>query len=957
MLSRFQSLSCSWHGQTGRHTGVWVSGCWALSLLVLAVSFLFGAVPSTAAAAEFGIEPGSFSTTLSSARAGEHADLTTSFRLNLEEGGPSSEPVGAVKDIKVDLPPGQVGDPNAVPQCSERTFQDRSGGCPIDSQVGVVTINERGGFSLIEDVYNVTPRKGETAALGFSYVGQVVHIAISVRSGSDYGLTATISNISEGVTVTGSSLTIWGVPADPSHDALRGAECGVEAAGTTCFGGNNPSSVPPEPYLTSPTFCSGQLSSAIAVDSWEEQGDYKTATAVTSASGLMSSTFLESCDRLAFKPSITVAPDTLDADTPAGLTFDLHVPQDGLLSPSGLATADIRDAKVVLPPGVVINPGQAAGLVACPVEQDGVGTEGPSSCPNASQVGTVSISTPLLPDKLEGNIYILPSNPPNLQLLVAASADGVNIKLIGEVHLDGGDGQLTATFGNTPQLPFTDFKLSFSGGAQAALATPVTCGVYTTNADFTPWSAPAGSDALVAESFGISSGPGGSSCVSPLPFVPSMIAGSTTDQAGGYTSFSLLLQRSDGQQRISTLQFKTPEGLLGMISKVPLCGEPEADQGTCPSASQIGHTIVQAGPGPYPLAVPQPGQAPAPIYLTGPYKGAPYGLAIAVPIIAGPFNLGTVVVRASIAVDPHTSQLTITTDPLPSILDGVPTDLRTINAVIDRPGFMFNPTSCARMSFGGTATSTEGSTAPIAAHFQVGSCQSLTFKPKFAVSTSGKTSRKAGASLDAKIVYPSGALGANQASSQANIASVKVDLPKQLPSRLTTLQKACTAAQFEANPAGCPEASLVGHATAKTPVLPVELTGPVYFVSHGGEAFPSLIVVLQGYGVTVDLVGSTFISHAGITSSTFKQVPDVPITTFDLSLPEGPFSALAANLPPKAHDSFCGQSLKMPTAFVAQNGAEIHESTPIAVTGCPKAKKASKKTANKKPRKGGGKKS
>jgi hypothetical protein len=307
-----------------------------------------------------------------------------------------------------------------------------------------------------------------------------------------------------------------------------------------------------------------------------------------------------------------------------------------------------------------------------------------------------------------------------------------------------------------------------------------------------------------------------------------------------------------------------------------------------------------------------------------------------VPVIAGPFNLGTIVVRAAISVDPHTSQLTITTEELPSVLDGIPTDLRTINAVIDRPGFMFNPTSCAPMSFSGTATSTEGASAALSSHFQVGSCRSLTFKPGFSASTSGKTSRAKGASLDAKIVYPTGPLGHNQASQQSNIAKVKVDLPKQLPSRLTTLQKACTAAVFEANPANCPAASVVGVVKAVTPVLPVPLSGPAYFVSHGGEAFPSLEVLLQGAGVRVDLTGTTFISKQGITSSTFKSVPDVPISTFELYLPEGPHSALAAN------GNLCKSKLAMPTAFVAQNGAEIHQSTPVSVTGCPKAKPTKK---------------
>ncbi len=445
-------------------------------------------------------------------------------------------------------------------------------------------------------------------------------------------------------------------------------------------------------------------------------------------------------------------------------------------------------------------------------------------------------------------------------------------------------------------------------------------------------------DVFPESTFGIDSGPDGSPCTSSLPFAPTLSAGATTDQAGGYTDFSMLLQRGDGQQRVRKLSFKAPEGLSGMIAKVPLCPEPQASRGECSSASEIGHTIVGAGPGPYPLFIPEAGQPPAPIYLTGPYEGAPFGLAIKVPIVAGPFTLQTQIVRAKIEIDPLTTQITVTTDPLPTIIDGIPADLRSINAVIDKPGFMFNPTNCNPMSFSGSATSTEGTTVPISSSFQVGSCQSLKFAPNFKVSTAGKASKAGGASLAVKIVYPTGPLGANQASSQSNIASVKVDLPKQLPSRLTTLQKACTSTQFESDPAGCPEASVVGYATVLTPVLPVPLRGPAYFVSHGGEAFPSLIVVLQGYGVTVDLVGTTFISKAGITSSTFKSTPDVPFSSFELTLPQGKYSALTANVPAKANYDLCGQKLQMPTAFTAQNGAVIDESTPVGITGCAKAK-------------------
>jgi hypothetical protein len=335
------------------------------------------------------------------------------------------------------------------------------------------------------------------------------------------------------------------------------------------------------------------------------------------------------------------------------------------------------------------------------------------------------------------------------------------------------------------------------------------------------------------------------------------------------------------------------------------------------------------------------------VYITGPYKGAPYGLSIVVPAVAGPYTLagttgnGTVVNRSAISVNPETSALTVTSDPLPTELDGIPLQLRLVNVTINRPEFMFNSTSCNRMAIGGTLTDTQAAGVNEASSYQVTNCGALKFQPKFAVSTSGKTSKADGASLDAKVSYPNTGQG-----TQANISRVKVDLPKQLPSRLTTLQKACTTAQFNANPAGCPAASFIGTVKVSTPVLPVKLTGPAIFVSHGGEAFPSLTIVLQGDGVRVDLVGATFISHAGITSTTFKTVPDVPFSSFELYLPEGKYSALAAN------GNLCKSSLAMPTEFVPQNGsATIHESTKIAVTGCPKAVRHERKKKHTKKKK------
>ncbi len=885
-------------------------------------------------------------------QAGSHPyEATVVWAPNVNDVPGYELPAGGEPDtLNVNLPAGLVGEPGAVPECPRALFDagtESGEGCPAGTAIGEDIALIPGGIGHFA-VYNLVPPAGVAAEFAFDFSGTHIFLDAKVRSGGDYGITEHVGVPQEGIRFN--TTTIWGFPGQHLHPEESTSQLAQEGQ---------------RPFLTLPTSCGRSLSTSLEfLGTWQNPSSFAEAS-FPEHDNEDNEVQTTGCERLSnFEPSINLAPDTSYSDTPAGLTTTVKVPQG--LNPEGLATSGLKETTVTLPRGVAINPGQATGLVACSPEEENLPAEGedgekeaydgPPNCPAASKVGTDEIATPLLPNRLKGNVYILQNNPPNLQLLVAASGEGVNLKLIGNVHLNEETGQIetvfkgTKQYPGTPDAPLNEFVLSFSGGAQAALVTPPTCGVYYSNAVFTPWANPFVDSALGESNFQIDSGPGGSgigACTGPLPFTPVLTAGSTTDQAGGYTDFSMLLQRPDGQQRVSKLQFKTPAGLLGMISKVPLCGEPQAAQGTCPEASQIGHTVVGSGPGPYPLFIPQAGQPPAPIYLTGGYEGAPYGLSIVVPIHAGPFTLQTQIVRARIEVDPTTTQLTVTTDPLPSIIDGIPADLRSINAVIDRPGFMFNPTNCSAMGFTGTATSTEGKSAPLESHFQVGSCQSLKFAPDLKVSTAGRASKALGASLTAKIVYPTGELGANQASSQSNIASAKVDDPEQLPSRLTTLQKACPSAQFESNPAGCPVASVVGHARVVTPILPVPLEGPIFFVSHGGEAFPSLEVVLQGYGVTVEIVGTTFISKAGITSTTFKSTPDVPFSTFELTLPRGKYSVLTANVPAKDNYSLCGQKLAMPTAFTAQNGAVINQSTPITITGCAKTKPKSLTRAQK----------
>jgi hypothetical protein len=889
-------------------------------------------------------------------QAGSHPYAVT-FSLDLHtilnQAQANLEPAGGEpREISVNLPPGFVGNPTAVPECTRQQFEEEV--CPPSTQVGIDKADALGG-QLVSNrfpfpVYNLVPPSGVPAQFAFQIFGVVVFLDAGVRSGSNYGITAHVNNIPQKL-VMGNNITLWGEPSDPSHDEDRFTKLNGTTNPPLCLWGCK-SSAPQVPFLTLPTACEGPQEYTTSATAWRTTGSGEASFKSHNSNDI--STGFTGCDHLGFDPTISVRPDTSQTDTPAGLTVDVRVPQEGLVTPGAIATSNIKDTTVVLPQGVVVNPGQATGLAACQPGQDGLTTttekaehkenNGPAECPEASKVGEDEIETPLLSKPIKGNVYVLQSNPPELKLLVTASGEGVNIKLVGTVHLNETTGQLSTTFTETPELPFTDFKLVFSGGARAALDTPTQCGEQQATSDFTPWSTPAVPDTFPSAYLSIDSGSGGSNCPpSPLPFAPTMTAGSTTSQAGGFTNFSLLLQRPDDQQRISGLQFKMPPGLSGELSHIPLCTNQQAETNTCPQASKIGHTTVESGPGPYPLVVPEPGQEPAAMYLTETYEGAPFGLSIVVPLHVGPFVLPTQRVRARIEVDPRTAQLTVTTNPLPQEVAGVPTDLREIDAIVDHPEFIINPTNCNPSSFTGTASGTpppgsgsSNTTATISSPFQMGSCRSLGFTPNFVAKSQGKTSKAFGASLSATLSYPTTPPGTGQATAQANIHSVKVELPKQLPSRLTTLQKACTAAQFNLNPAGCPPASIVGQALVHTPVLPVPLTGPAYFVSHGGEAFPALVLVLQGYGINIIVEATTFISKKGVTSLTFKTAPDAPFTTFTLTSPEGKNSALAAN------GNLCTSKLTMPTELVAQNGAILHQTTKVSVTGCPKAKAATR---------------
>ncbi len=858
-------------------------------------------------------------------QAGSHPyAFTTSFILNTPkpievEPNPGQKepwlvPEGELKNVTAELPPGFAGNPDATSKCGYEAFLREK--CSNEAAIGVATIYETepnaegGNLNQLAEwpspVYNLVPTTGVAAQFGFIVGGLVpVFLDASVRTGGDYGLTISSPDTNQTIPLAAAKVTIWGVPGDPRHNALRGSclrliekgyrgglgEDEIEEEGPSGpfesehpleSRGECPSQGPEVPLLTNPTSCGVSRTATFSVDSWEEPEVIDSKTASMPA--------LVGCEKLDFSPTIKVTPDGTGGSTPTGLNVDVHVPQESTENPVGLAEADVKNTTVALPEGVQISPAAAGGLLACSPSQIGLHTGEAPSCPEASKVGTVEVNTPSLPDPLKGYVYLATQNENPFGSLIAIyvyaedPVAGVLVKVAGQVSLDPVTGQLVTTFKETPQLPFSDFKLDFFGTDRAPLSTPASCGTYTTAASFEPWSGtPA---AAPTSNFQITSGPNGTPCSTPRPFQPGFEAGTTNIQAGAYSTLTMTMTRPDADQTLGKLSVVFPPGISAGLQGVKLCEEPQAASGECPVESQIGQVIASAGLGNDPYSV-EDGKA----YITGPYKGAPFGVDVVVPAVAGPFNLGTEVVRSKVDVDPTTAQLTVVSDPFPTILDGIPLQLQHINVTVNRPGFVFNPTSCEPMKLTGQLESSEGATANVASPFQVTNCGSLSFKPEFKVSTAAKTSRTEGASLHVTLTLPSTPRG-----TAANVAKVKVSLPKQLPSPLKTLQKACTEKVFAENPANCPKASKVGEAKVSTPVLEGGLTGPAYFVSHGGAKYPELIMVLTGEdGVTVQVHGETFISKAGITTATFATVPDVPFSTFELNLPEREYPALSAN--------------------------------------------------------------
>jgi hypothetical protein len=838
-------------------------------------------------------------------------------------------PEGNVKNIRTDVGPGESTNPEAVPKCSVAEFT----GTAIEPAPGVPAFTEPKcpGSEIGTNIVHVVLEPAKGVFKNYVLEGKMYNLEQPEGMASYFGIALSLE-------------PVLGAPGAYVHTFLEGhIEWGAEAAGTgkadyhdvyeiknvtpglissrITFKGN----IGTGGFLTLPSSCTGtgpQTTTTLHLESYEGESTSK---------GYSGPVGTEGCNGAApfapvpFVPAFALTPGTgeTQSDQPDGVTTELTLPHDP--SPTGIDTSQLKTASVTLPEGVTLNPSAANGLQACTPSQIGVKTKNPITCPAASKIGEVTLTVPDLPatEPLTGSIYLggpesgsITAPPYTMYVDAASTRYGVDVRLKGSVTPNETTGRLTATFSENPEQPFSNIKLKFNGSSLAPLANPLVCGTATAETSLSPFTGTAAQSPT--SSFVVDSNGKGGACASSPPFV---LTQSTVNQApgtaGAATSYTLNIGRTDGQQYLSQIKTTLPEGLVGLIPTVTQCGEAEANAGTCSGASKIGVVGVTAGAGPTPYGF------TGSVYLTGPYNGAPFGLSVVVPAVAGPFSLGNVVTRGTLTVDPYTARVTATTA-VPTIYKGIPLRMKSISVNINKQGFLLNPTNCGVLATESTLSGIAGAglasgvTQNLSSPFQVNACGGLAFKPSFKAKTSAKTSKANGASLETTL---------NIGAGQTNFKSVMVQLPKQLPSRLTTLQKACPESVFATNPYKCPSGSFVGGARANTPTLPGKLQGPAILVSHAGLAFPDLDLVMEANGVKVIVVGNTKISK-GVTTTTFASPPDVPVSSITVNLPIGGHSALTAN------GNLCINPLSMPTTLIGQNGFKVTQKTSITVASC-----------------------
>ena len=859
-------------------------------------------------------------------QAGGHPPFgVTDFTINAPGGVPS----GVIKHIRTDVAPGVSTNPEAVPKCTFAEFGEEAlpkstlfpaPGCKAETEIGVnevaVYVEGVGDVPITGTVYNLLQPKGLSSDFGVALklpkfitehqLGEIFKGSQPViEKAQYYAHTLVEGNVEWGEQPQGLGKADY-------HDYF---EINVSTSlplisSRLTFKGN----IGKFGFLTNPTACIGigpQTTTTLTLTPTEGspvRTTYETPIGT------------ENCGVVPFAPTFSLTPETTQSDEADGITTELSTPHDE--NPEKLDSSQLKTASVTLPEGMTLNPSAAAGLTACTPAQARIKSpkEG-VECPASSKIGTVTLNVPGLPanspESLHGTLYLGgpesgPITGPPYTMYIDAESEryGISVRLKGSVTPNPTTGQVTASFTENPEQPFSNLVLKLNGGALAPIANPLSCGTATTQTSLTPFTGTA--TQTPSSFFTVDSNGKGGSCASPLPFAPNQGTSNQTPNAGGHTSYTFNLTRNQGEQYLSQVWTVLPRGVVGAIPTVTQCTEAQAVTNTCPATSQVGSATAVAGSGPAPFTF-----GNGAVYLTGPYNGAPYGLSIVVPAVAGPFNLGPVTTRATINVDPNEARV-IVKSVLPTIVGGIPIRLRGFSVSVNKQGYLFNPTNCGVLATESLFTSTLGATHSASSPLQVANCSALAFKPSFKAKAGGRTSRENGASLETTINQPAG---------QANMKSVVVTLPKQLPSRQSTLKQACPEATFAANPYTCPKGSFVGGVRANTPTLPGKMTGPAIFVSHGGAAFPDLDLVLEANGVRVIVKGNTDIKN-GITTTSFLTNPDVPVSSVTVNLPAGSHSALGATA------NLCTTALFMPTVITGQNGGVVKQKTRISVGNC-----------------------
>jgi hypothetical protein len=909
-------------------------------LAVLMAALASIALTASSASAQFGLEDLSVRSEAqgggTAVEAGSHPfTLTTelSVRTEVDPGSGKVVPVEEAKDLLISFPQGLVGNPYAVPQCPTPVFlAGKKGECADGSAVGVAEVEfGEPGKTIRVPVYNLEPTYGTVAKVGFIVEDRApVTIDLRLNPNSPHNVVANATNVSQAIFFFRAKVAIWGNPADPSHDAERG---NCLAAGGSC-----PAGLPEiVPFLTLPASCDAPLAFHFKADSWQSPGSWIEEKAAVGEPGPPLAP--TDCAGVEFKPEITAQPTTAQGSSASGLDFAINVDDPGLTDPEGRADATIRKAVVTLPEGMTLNPSAADGLGSCSqvdFERETLAT-GPT-CPSASKVGEVEVETPLLENRIQrGSIYVAtPFENPfgtliSIYMVIREPELGILVKLPGKVVADPVTGRLTTTFGEAPytipQVPFSDFRFHFRSGPRAPLTTPANCGAHTVHAVFTPSS---GNGPLArAASFNIASGPGGTPCpASALPFSPGFMAGSANSTAGAYSPFYMRMTRGDGQQEITSFSSILPPGLTGKIAGVPQCSQAAVDGArarsgrvelslpSCPLSSRIGRITSGAGVGS------QLTYVQGALYLGGPHNGSPLSVAAIVPAVAGPFDLGTVVVQQGLDLNPTTGEVEVKGhgSPIPRILAGVPLQLRDLRVYVDRPNFTLNPTDCEPTGTRALMLGSQNASAALLAPYQASNCAALKFKPKLSLKLSGRMKRGGNPSVTSVLTTRPG---------DANLDAATVILPPTQFIDNANINNPCTRVQFNAD--ACPRSSILGKARAFTPLLDQPLEGPVYFRSNGGEReLPDIVADLRGQ-FRVILVGFIDSKKSRIRTR-FLQVPDAPVSKFVLRLAGGKRGLL------ENRRNLCLKAPKATLRLKGQNGRRLTINKAIG-TSCKKNKK------------------